>query len=90
MDAAWGRGKYRTEIWDDNVNPMNDWYNAYSFSQDEIDAILAGFDFKDPEGWCKSKGIDYEKAYAEMKASAEKQLEEVRTRHDSPELINFE
>ena len=78
MDAAWGRGKYRTEIWDDNVNPLNDWYNAYTFSQEEIDAIRAGFDFNDAEGWCKSKGIDYEKAYAEMKASAEKQLEEVR------------
>ena len=79
MDAAWGRGKYRTEIWNDNVNPLNDWYNAYTFSQDEIDAIQGGFNFQDPEGWCKSKGIDFEKAFAEMKASAEKQLEEVST-----------
>lgn len=77
MDAAWGRGKFRTEIWEDNVNPLNDWYNAYTPSDEEIQAAHAGFDFSDPEGWCKAKGIDYEKAYNEMKVAGEKQLEEV-------------
>lgn len=77
MDAAWGRGKYRTEIWNDNVNPMNDWWTAYAPSEEEIAASQAGFDFSDAEGWCKEKGLDYEKSYAAAKDITLKQLQEV-------------
>jgi len=51
MDAAWGRAKYRTEVWDDDVNPMNDWWLAYSPSQEEVEAAAAGFDFKNAKEW---------------------------------------
>jgi hypothetical protein len=78
MDAAWGRGKYRTEIWNDNVNPMNDWWTAYAPSQEEIDASIAGFDFSDAEGWCKERGFDYEAAYKTAQDIVLKQLQEVR------------
>jgi hypothetical protein len=77
MDAAWGRGKYRTEIWEDNVNPLNDWYLAYAPSQEEIDASMGGFDFKDPESWCKENGIDYEKAKEDLKKATLNKLAEV-------------
>jgi hypothetical protein len=53
MDAAWGRGKFREEIWNDKVNPINDWWEAYTPSDEEVEAAAAGFDFKDPEGWFK-------------------------------------
>jgi hypothetical protein len=77
MDAAWGRGKFRSEIWEDKVNPKNDWWTAYLPSQEEIQASKAGFDFKDPESWCKENNIDYEKAKAAGKEVSMQQLEEV-------------
>lgn len=51
MDAAWGRGKYRKEVWDDKVNPLNDWWTAYAPTQEEMAAAREGFDFSDPKGW---------------------------------------
>lgn len=51
MDATWGRGKFRVEIWEDVVNPVNDWWSAYAPSEEEIEAASAGYDFKDPKGW---------------------------------------
>lgn len=78
MDAAWGRGKFRTEIWEDKVNPLNDWWEAYAPTQEEIEAAEAGFDFQDPEGWCKAQGIDYETAKAAAKQETKRQLDELR------------
>ena len=49
MDAAWGRGKFRTEVWDDNVNPRNNWWEAYAPSEEQLEAAKAGFSFTDPE-----------------------------------------
>lgn len=60
MDAAWGRGKFRTEVWDDDVNPITDWWSNYAPSEDEIQAAKAGFDFKNPQGWCEANGLNYE------------------------------
>lgn len=40
MDAAWGRGKYRQEIWNDVVNPSVEWEGAFAPSDEEEDAIL--------------------------------------------------
>jgi hypothetical protein len=51
MDASWGRGKFRTEVWDDNVNPMNDWWTAYAPSDEQIEACAQGYDFKNPQAW---------------------------------------
>lgn len=51
MDASWGRGKYRTEVWNDNVNPMNDWWTAYAPSEEQIEACDQGYDFKNPQAW---------------------------------------
>ena len=40
MDAAWGRGKYRREIWEDDVNPIVDWTVSFEPSEEEIDALF--------------------------------------------------
>lgn len=53
MDASWGRGKFRTEVWDDNVNPLNNWWEAFEPSEEEVEAAAFGFDFTDIPGWCK-------------------------------------
>ena len=57
MDASWGRGIYRTEVWDGDVNPMNDWWVAYAPSADEVSAAGKGFNFKDPKAWFEVKRI---------------------------------
>lgn len=51
MDATWGRAKYRTEVWEDDVNPMNEWWLAYAPSEEEVAAAEQGFDFKNPSKW---------------------------------------
>jgi hypothetical protein len=51
MDATWGRGKFREEVWEDRGNPENFWWEAYMPSQQEIEAFNAGFDFEDPKKW---------------------------------------
>jgi hypothetical protein len=51
MDASWGRGKFRTEVWAGDVNPMNDWWMAYAPSKEEVAASAKGFNFKDPKAW---------------------------------------
>jgi len=53
MDATWGRGKYRTEVWDDDMNPVSDWWTAYAPSEEQIEAAAAGYDFKDSASWLK-------------------------------------
>jgi hypothetical protein len=40
MDAAWGRGKYREEIWNDVVNPSIPWTVSFEPSDEEIDAMF--------------------------------------------------
>jgi len=47
MDATWGRGKYRTEVWVDDMNPVSDWWTSYAPSDEQIEAAAAGYDFKD-------------------------------------------
>lgn len=49
MDATWGRGKYRDEIWDDNINPSNDWWISFAPSEEEIEAASLGYDFANPK-----------------------------------------
>ena len=61
----------------DNVNPVVEWWHAYAPSQEEMEATAAGYDFSDPEGWCKERGIDYEKALEEANAVTRKELEVV-------------
>jgi hypothetical protein len=51
MDANWGRGRYRTEIWEGNVNPVDFWWEAYEPSAEEVEAADAGYDFSDPRKW---------------------------------------
>ena len=36
---------------------MNDWWEAYSQSEEEMEALAAGYDFNNPEEYFKSKGI---------------------------------
>lgn len=70
MDATWGRGKYRTEVWQMDINPKNRWWQKYEPSFEELEAFEAGYDFEDPEGWHKKQGLDWEdakKAYYEAK-----------------------
>lgn len=62
MNAQWGRARFRTEIWNDDVNPINDWWTAYAPSDEEVQAAKEGFDFTDVKGWCEKKGINYEEA----------------------------
>ena len=42
MDSSWGRGKFRTEVWVDNVNPINRWWLSYGPSEEEIEAAAQG------------------------------------------------
>lgn len=45
MDATWGRGKFRAEVWSGEDNPEDDWTDKYSPSEEELEAMLYGFDF---------------------------------------------
>lgn len=65
MDATWGRGKYRSEVWEDDVNPKTNWWEVYTQSDEETEAFHSGYDFSNPEEYFKSKGIDYKKALEE-------------------------
>ena len=67
MDAAWGRGKFRREIWEDTMNPVTDWKVSFEPSEEEVDALFGPdpFWFNDVEGWCKEKGLEYEKTVEE-------------------------
>jgi hypothetical protein len=65
MDATWGRGKFRTEVWEMDINPINKWWQKFEPSFEEIDALEAGYDFDDPEGWFKAQGLDFEQAMKE-------------------------
>lgn len=76
MDATWGRGKFRSEVWDDDPNPLNDWWEVYSPSDEVVEAIALGFDFKDPKGWCEKYGIDFDKALAELSKLKQEKLAE--------------
>ena len=51
MDASWGRGKYRSEVWEDKVNPLNSWWTAYAPSDEQTEAAAQGYDFKNPQAW---------------------------------------
>ncbi len=42
---------FRAEIWEDKVNPLNDWWEAYAPSQEELEAMNAGYDFRNPKSW---------------------------------------
>jgi len=53
MDAVWGRGKFRTEVWEDNPNPLNDWWLNYEPSQEQVEAAEQGFDFQNAKEWCE-------------------------------------
>lgn len=55
MDATWGRGKFRAEIWEDFVNPLNDWWEAYAPSEEEAQAFEQAYDFAEPEKWFSEK-----------------------------------
>ena len=73
MDATWGRGKFRTEVWEGDFNPVNNWWEMFHPSDEEIEAADAGYNFKDPAAYFKEKGIDSEKA---MEAGIKFQNEE--------------
>jgi hypothetical protein len=64
MNASWGKAKFRTEVWDDDVNPSDDWWRVYAPSEEEIDAALANFSFGEVEQWCEDKGLNFEDAQA--------------------------
>ena len=57
MDATWGRGKFRSEVWDGDVNPVNDWWTAYAPSEEEIAAAKVGFNFRDPKAWFEVRNM---------------------------------
>lgn len=44
-------------MWDDIVNPLNDWWEAYTPSEESVEAAALGFDFKDPQGWCEVRKV---------------------------------
>jgi hypothetical protein len=51
MDATWGRGKFRTEVWEDDVNPVNEWWTVFAPSTEEVEAAAAGYDFTNSKKW---------------------------------------
>ncbi|RYH00623.1 hypothetical protein EON65_49005 [archaeon] len=53
MDATWGRGKFREEIWEDKGSPVNEWWVAFTPSEEQLQAAAQGFDFTNVEEWCK-------------------------------------
>jgi len=70
MDATWGRGKFRAEVWSGQDNPEDDWTSKYAPSEEEIEAMLYGFDFTNPRQYFKEAGINYDEAMAETKRVA--------------------
>jgi hypothetical protein len=84
MDASWGRGKFRTEVWEDDVNPADNWWEVYAPSVEEQEAANAGFSFADVESWCKDKGLDFDKAMATYKAEVDKTTEAALKAKETP------
>lgn len=78
MDAAWGRGKFRDEVWNDNTNPLNNWWTAFAPSEEQIEAAAQGYDFKNPQSYFEEKNIDYEKALAKYEEDKKKAYEEYK------------
>eukprot|EP00596_Hydrurales_sp_CCMP1899_P010890 CAMPEP_0119041800 /NCGR_PEP_ID=MMETSP1177-20130426/13713_1 /TAXON_ID=2985 /ORGANISM="Ochromonas sp, Strain CCMP1899" /LENGTH=148 /DNA_ID=CAMNT_0007008127 /DNA_START=309 /DNA_END=755 /DNA_ORIENTATION=+ len=67
MDATWGRGKMRTEVWEGDVNPANDWWRAYEPSEEEVVAAGKGYNFSNPKKYFEDRGIDSAKAMNDWK-----------------------
>jgi hypothetical protein len=44
---------FRSEIWEDKVNPLNNWWEAYAPSEEEVEAASKGFDFTNTKSWCE-------------------------------------
>lgn len=77
MDAGWGRGKYRSEVWDDDVNPLDQWWYKYSPSQEEMEAANAGYNLGGDidEEYFQRKNINVEEAKAKFESAKEAALE---------------
>jgi len=74
MDASWGRGKFRKEVWQGKDNPVNFWWLNYAPSKEEVEALAQGYDFADPKAWFEAKGIDYEQAKIKTKELANERV----------------
>lgn len=52
MDATYGRGKFRSEVWDLVINPKNQWWKSYEPSLEESAANLQHYyDYPSPEAF---------------------------------------
>lgn len=69
MDAAWGRGRFRSEVWDDDANPLNNWIKNYEITAEQLEALAQGFDFTNPKSWFEKRGIKWEDALEKYKAA---------------------
>jgi hypothetical protein len=74
MDAAWGRGKFRSEVWEDDVNPLNNWSKNYEITAEQLEALKQGFDFTNPKPWFEKRGIKWEDALAKYNAAIAENL----------------
>ena len=61
------------------MNPLDNWWEAYAPSQEESEAMKAGFDFKDPKTWFEKKNIDYTLALKATEEAQKKAILEVNT-----------
>ena len=50
---------YRSEVWEDQVNPLNDWWEGFAPSQEEAEAMAAGYDFANPKAWLEVSSLAY-------------------------------
>lgn len=71
-------GKYRSEVWDNRLNPVNNWWECYTQSIEEMEAMHAGYDFENPEEYFKEKGIDYAQALEQFKVDTNASYEAYR------------
>ena len=38
-------------MWNDNTNPLNNWWTAFAPSEEQIEAAAQGYDFKNPQSY---------------------------------------
>ena len=47
------------QVWNDNVNPLNNWWTAFAPSEEQQEAAAQGYDFKNPQAYFEVNATTY-------------------------------
>ena len=62
MEATYGRGKFREEVWNSVINPKNEWWRQYEPSIEEAAAMMQGYyNYEKREDWFEVRAESHPK-----------------------------